>query len=502
MNTVHMAKTAHTQGKRQPTNRTAPQPMLKQSSVAADLLSLQNMVGNRAVNQLVQQREQANPITPCVNTIPGDSTPPIIRDVLNTPGQPLDAETKVFMESRFEHEFSHVRVHTDEQAAMSARAVNALAYTVGQDIAFGKGLYAPRTSEGKSLLAHELTHVVQQSFGAGLPPSLMSEARTEREADSISQAMTSAPGRVHVTQQSAVGVACKSGDAGPLYIEYLKWQSVYGKGTDDKAELQAFAKWYERKYEATPDIDRLARGFVWQHTVQEQPVISAEDGRKRISQREMEARIIASLRAGEAIRSSALAATTYGARTMLYGESDLEAVNRVEASATLGNIAGSFAGALEGKQRNDSLSRSAPPFKPESPISGSKGNEPLFPRLADEEVGAAIDQAKSGTPAKLPGQNPRTGEGLAKPPKIKADEAKPIAHHENMTFKGIKRAPGGKVEVRRHSANPNADVGTYSHDNPTTQVNSVKPKEYMLPDGTFKPFDAMTEEEKAAAHFP
>jgi hypothetical protein len=124
----------------------------------------------------------------------------------------------------------------------------------------------------------------------------------------------------------------------------------------------------------------------------------------------------------------------------------------------------------------------------------------LFPQLTDEEVGTAVDKATSGTPARLPGQNPKTGEGLINQVS-KGDQLKPIAHHDNMKFKGIKGAPGGKVEVRRHSANPKAPVGTYSHSNPTTQVNSVKPKEYMLPDGTYKPLDEMTEAEIDAAHF-
>src|SRR5207253_648342 len=70
--------------------------------------------------------------------------------------------TRSFMEPRFGHDFSQVRVHTDERAAESARSVNALAYTAGQDVVFGGGQYEPGTNEGKKLLAHELTHVVQQ----------------------------------------------------------------------------------------------------------------------------------------------------------------------------------------------------------------------------------------------------------------------------------------------------------------------------------------------------
>lgn len=91
------------------------------------------------------------------------SVPPIVHEVLSSPGQQLDANTRAFMEPRFGQDFSQVRVHTDAKAAESARAVNALAYTVGKDVVFGTGQYAPQMTEGKRILAHELTHVVQQS---------------------------------------------------------------------------------------------------------------------------------------------------------------------------------------------------------------------------------------------------------------------------------------------------------------------------------------------------
>ncbi len=90
------------------------------------------------------------------------SVPPVVNEVLNSPGESLDKETRVFMESRFGHDFSKIRVHTNSKAAESAKAVNALAYTVGKDVVFGAERYSPRTSEGKKLLAHELVHIVQQ----------------------------------------------------------------------------------------------------------------------------------------------------------------------------------------------------------------------------------------------------------------------------------------------------------------------------------------------------
>ena len=86
--------------------------------------------------------------------------------VLGTAGQPLDAATRSFFAARFGHDFANVRVHADAAAAESAHSVHALAYTVGRDIVFGAGQYAPSTSAGRRLIAHELTHVVQQSGGA------------------------------------------------------------------------------------------------------------------------------------------------------------------------------------------------------------------------------------------------------------------------------------------------------------------------------------------------
>jgi len=93
--------------------------------------------------------------------------PPIVHDVLGSSGRQLDAATRAAMEPRFGHDFSHVRVHTDELAAASARAVGAQAYTVGNHLVFGAGQFSPATNTGRTLIAHELTHVMQQSGQVG-----------------------------------------------------------------------------------------------------------------------------------------------------------------------------------------------------------------------------------------------------------------------------------------------------------------------------------------------
>ena len=121
--------------------------------------------------QTVYRTEHLATITPvanhvlqraAVNPSPVHEVPPIVHEVMRSPGQPLDSTTRAFMDPRFRHDFSNVRVQADAKASQSARAVDARAYTVGQDVVFGAGEYAPGTFGGQRLLAHELTHVVQQ----------------------------------------------------------------------------------------------------------------------------------------------------------------------------------------------------------------------------------------------------------------------------------------------------------------------------------------------------
>lgn len=120
--------------------------------------------------------------------------PPIVHEVLHSSGQPLAAATRAFMEPRFGRDFSGVRVHIDAQAAESAQAVGARAYTVGQDIAFARDQYQPYTVAGAELLAHELTHTVQQASlrravaGENLSLSAESDA-SEREASAVATAV-------------------------------------------------------------------------------------------------------------------------------------------------------------------------------------------------------------------------------------------------------------------------------------------------------------------------
>jgi len=112
-----------------------------------------------------------------------NAAPAGVAGVLSSTGEPLQPALRYDMEQRFGHDFSRVRVHTDANAAQSARDLRAHAYTVGEDLVFAAGRYAPTTGQGRRLLAHELTHVVQQAGTVGMPVVQRQEAQTTPEPE-------------------------------------------------------------------------------------------------------------------------------------------------------------------------------------------------------------------------------------------------------------------------------------------------------------------------------
>ncbi|MQA87392.1 MAG: DUF4157 domain-containing protein [Streptosporangiales bacterium] len=114
----------------------------------AGLLHLQRMAGNAGVGALMEDEDRSP-----------------VHDVISSGGQALDTDTRTEMEARLGHDFSDVRVHIDDAAHASAQSVAAHAYTVGNNVVFQRDSYDPSSQEGKTTLAHELTHVVQQRSG-------------------------------------------------------------------------------------------------------------------------------------------------------------------------------------------------------------------------------------------------------------------------------------------------------------------------------------------------
>jgi hypothetical protein len=128
------------------------------------------------------------------------AAPPVVQGLLHSSGQPLDRSTREFMERRFGHDFSRVRIHADARAAQSAQSLNALAYTVGSHLAFAPGQYSPATTKGRRLLAHELSHVLQQLRDGG--PRIQRQETASSTAETDAKATATAAAATTVSADS------------------------------------------------------------------------------------------------------------------------------------------------------------------------------------------------------------------------------------------------------------------------------------------------------------
>jgi hypothetical protein len=149
-------------------------------AIAAEVTSAEMPGRPKATGLAVRRSLHSGPFS---GHVPG-----IVSDVLRSSGQPLDPSVRAAFEQRFGRDFGHVRVHTNSEAAASARSINALAYTAGSDIVFDADQFSPQTPQGQRLLAHELAHVLQQepsghdSLGAGRPITNSRDTTIRRQA--------------------------------------------------------------------------------------------------------------------------------------------------------------------------------------------------------------------------------------------------------------------------------------------------------------------------------
>ena len=148
----------HTLGQKQlrpePSVATALRAPAPGASVKDVIVRLQRGVGNQAVARWLHPSPDSGP--------PETDVPSLAWESVRSRGQGLDPATRDFMEERLGHDLSHVRVHADATAEKSAEALDARAFAIGQHVVFGAGHYAPSTQAGRALLAHELTHTIQQ----------------------------------------------------------------------------------------------------------------------------------------------------------------------------------------------------------------------------------------------------------------------------------------------------------------------------------------------------
>ncbi|MGW7021158.1 eCIS core domain-containing protein [Streptomyces decoyicus] len=181
---------------------------------------LQRAVGNAAFSAALAADEQHRHGAGCGHTTPPAVQRSPVEDVLRTPGRSLDDSVRADMESRLGADFSDVRVHTDAAAHESAESVNAHAYTSGAHIVFQRGRYDGSSAAGRHMLAHELTHVIQQRTGPvagtdrgdGTRVSDPSD-RFEREAEANASRVMSGTAPVQRSTEPGPGPSKAAGSA-------------------------------------------------------------------------------------------------------------------------------------------------------------------------------------------------------------------------------------------------------------------------------------------------
>ena len=181
--------------------------------------------------------------------------PASVDATLASGGSPLEPALRGDLERRFGHGFSQVRVHADARADQSAREVDANAYTVGRHIAFAAGRFAPQTSEGRRLLAHELTHVVQQ--GGGLALGLQRDDKNQKPVKIVP------PVAPNKAQTKMIGDA-RRGAA--IRTQRAMFRANGIEGTQALTEAQALARikfdWADPNMEQISDVLRGMGGGV------------------------------------------------------------------------------------------------------------------------------------------------------------------------------------------------------------------------------------------------
>lgn len=204
---------------------TAVQAMIEGRTDAAGpdaVLGLQRLAGNSSVGKLLAEEAEA-------------SSP--VHDVIGSGGgAPLDRATRGVMEERLGQDFGDVRVHTGGKADESAAAVNAHAYTVGNDVVFSSGQYAPETPTGMRTLAHELTHVVQQRSGPVDGTEAPGGIKLSNPSDRFEQAAEQTADRVMGESAASVNSSASSQSADSVQREALP-----GEEEKKDEELQTLA---------------------------------------------------------------------------------------------------------------------------------------------------------------------------------------------------------------------------------------------------------------------
>ena len=437
-----------------------------------------------------------------------ETVPPIVNEVLRSPGQPLDAQMRAFFEPRFGHDFSRVRVHTDAKAAESARTVNALAYTFGENVVFGSGQLRLETHAGQRLLAHELAHVVQQRNHLGVfSPSIRHDSSLEADAEYASRSVHSdIP--VTVARQSGLCLACAN-DPDPeklsneaLVFEYERvrnWLNFHPVASlDNESEEHKSMRLYFHKLEvaAWKDVGKdILKQTLIESPVRERlaslpttyPTIGVDThpqqpGREYTPDMGMEARR-QMMEDGELLRSSPFAAACYGVRRSIWGEEHGEAMKRARLMANVEEVTSAAAGVAQGKQQiesvGDSLRRGAPTIGMIYDPGSNVKNAPQLPNAGNPQ------QLRSNPEQPFIPVVP-----LQQVPTVKATAPQP--QNASVTPKSAEmKSPGGSPEakpaVAPKPAKPPLRMAQQKASAKSKSSSKPQPQKYLYVEGELRP---------------
>lgn len=188
--------------------------------------------------------------------------PSTVHDALQSRGDPLDATTQQFFEPRFRHDFNDVRVHTGAAAEAAASGIGALAFTTGKDIVFGAGQFSPDTEQGKRLIAHELTHVVQQSTAAS-PLGVQRYATSDcdpAQATLIATAVTTAQTNLRTARTALAGTPLGTDVENALWLYFRDSTAATATAVNDSLG-RILSAVDQLTYECESDCDERMLGY-------------------------------------------------------------------------------------------------------------------------------------------------------------------------------------------------------------------------------------------------
>ncbi len=204
-------------------------PESKQQNVSQTGALIQRKCSGCEEEEKIQKKPLAENITPLIqrssHSESGGHAPSHVESQINSSrgnGSMMDHGTKNFMENRFGTDFSDVKIHTGSQAVQMSRDLNAQAFTVGNDIYFNEGKYSPNSNSGKHLLAHELTHTVQQRGGIGRKVQKVDDATVE-SGTGVDQGITNGTMTVDTIMGNTYTATCRSGN----YSMNFKFSKAY-----------------------------------------------------------------------------------------------------------------------------------------------------------------------------------------------------------------------------------------------------------------------------------